>query len=154
MANGNMASLAFGLLFGNEDTKNWRRCWNFVMRDHPSIYSNLITILTDQDKGSIAAVANKVPNTAQFHCSFHRPQNIMKTLGGGKGSTPMIGLWLYNLFCRCHSISQLKANKAKYYPEMSPTALNYLTSWTTCISILQVTIYACTANLHLWGWNG
>ena len=29
-ANGNMSPLAFGLLFGNEDTNNWSKFWSFV----------------------------------------------------------------------------------------------------------------------------
>jgi hypothetical protein len=125
-ANGNMAPLAFGLLFGNEDTNNWSKFWSFVMKVHPSINSKSVTILTDQDKGSIAAVASEVPDAAQFHCSFHRRQNIVKTLGGGKGYAPLTGLWLYNLLAGCHSMAQLERTKAKYYPDMSPTALHYL----------------------------
>ena len=125
-ANGNMSPLAFGLLFGNEDTKNWATIWNFVLRVHPSLNSPEITIMTDQDKGSIAGVAQEIPSAAQFHCSFHRRQNIMKTLGGGKGLTPNTPLWLYNLFCGCHSVAQLEAAKAKHYPNMHPTSLRYL----------------------------
>ena len=47
-ANGNMSPLAFGLIFGNEDTNNWSKLWSIV-----------------------------------------KNQNIIKTLGGGKGSTPL-----------------------------------------------------------------
>ena len=125
-ANGNMSPLAFGLLFGNEDTKNWAIFWNFVLRVHPSLNSPEITILTDQDKGSIAAVAQEIPSAAQFHCSFHRRQNIIKNLGGGKGVTPNTPLWVYNLLCGCHSVAQLEAAKAKHYPNMHPTSLRYL----------------------------
>jgi hypothetical protein len=125
-ANGNMSSLAFGLLFGNEDTKNWAIFWNFVLRVHPCLNSPEITILTDQDKGSIAAVEQEIPSAAQFHCSFHRRQNIIKNLGGGKGVTPNTPLWLYNLLCGCHSVAQLEAAKAKHYPNMHPTSLRYL----------------------------
>ena len=126
-ANGNMSPLAFGILFGNEDTKNWAAFWNFVLSVHPSIDSPKITILTDQDKGGIAAVAQELPSAAQFHCSFHRRQNILKTLGGGKGATPGSALWLYNILSGCHSVAQLEAAKAKYYPDMHPTSLKYLT---------------------------
>ena len=122
-----MSPLAFGLLFGNEDTNNWSKFWSFVKKVHPCIDSPAVTILTDQDKGSIAAVGKEVKQAAQFHCSFHRRQNIIKTLGGGKGSTPLTALWLYNLLCGCHSVAQLETNKAKYYPQMHPTALHYLT---------------------------
>ena len=55
-ANSNMAPLAFGILFGNEETKNWMMFWRFVMKVHPLIISKLVTILTDQDKSSIVAV--------------------------------------------------------------------------------------------------
>ena len=126
-ANGNMSPLAFGLLFGNEDVKNWGTFWNFVLRVHPSLNLPEITILTDQDKGSIAAVAQEIPSAVQFHCSFHRRQNIIKTLGGGKGITPNTPLWLYNLLCGCHSVAQLESAKTKHYPNMHPTSLRYLT---------------------------
>ena len=70
-ANGNMSPLAFGLLFGNEDTKNWSKFWRFVKKVHPYIDSPEVTILMDQDKGSIAAISKEVIQAAQFHCSFH-----------------------------------------------------------------------------------
>ena len=63
-ANGNMSPLAFGLLFGNEDYKNWSKFWNFVKKVHPCIDSPEVTILTDQDKGSIAAVASTLKHAA------------------------------------------------------------------------------------------
>jgi hypothetical protein len=44
-ANGNMSSLAFGLLFGNADTKNWSKFC--VKKVHPCIDSPEVTILTD-----------------------------------------------------------------------------------------------------------
>jgi hypothetical protein len=50
-ANGNMSPLVFGLLFGNEDTKNWSKFWSYVKKIHPCINSPEVTILTDQDKG-------------------------------------------------------------------------------------------------------
>jgi len=48
-------------------------------------------------------------------------------LGGGKGVTPNMPLWLYNLLCGCHSVAQLEAAKAKHYPNIHPTSLRYLT---------------------------
>ena len=126
-ANGNMSPLVFGLLFGNEDTKNWSMFWSYVKKIYPCIDSPEVTILTDQDKGSIAAVEKEVKQAAQFFCSFHRRQNIIKTLGGGKGSTPLTALWMYNLLCGCDSVAQLERNKEKYYLQMLPSALNYIT---------------------------
>jgi hypothetical protein len=58
--------LAFGLLFGNEDTKNWSKFWSFVKKVHPCIDSPGVTILKDQDKRSIAAVEKEVKQAAQF----------------------------------------------------------------------------------------
>ena len=55
-ANGNMINLAYGILFGNEDLRNWNHFWEFVVNVHPSINRPQATILTDQDKGSINAV--------------------------------------------------------------------------------------------------
>jgi hypothetical protein len=59
-ANGNMSPLAFGLLFENEDTKNWSKFWSSVKKIHPCIDSPEVTILTDQHKGSIAAAEKEV----------------------------------------------------------------------------------------------
>ncbi len=36
-AKGNMSLLAFGLLFGNENTENWSKFWMFVKKVHPCI---------------------------------------------------------------------------------------------------------------------
>ncbi len=81
IANGNMSPLAFGLLFGNEDSKNWSKFWSYVKKIHPCIDSPEVTILTDHDKGSIAVVEKEVKQAAQFFCSFHHRQNIIKSLG-------------------------------------------------------------------------
>ena len=81
-ANGNMSPLAFGLLVSNEDTNNWSKFWRFVKRIHPSVNGLAKTIWTNQDKGSIAATAAILKEAAQFHCSFHRCQNIIQKCGG------------------------------------------------------------------------
>ena len=71
-ANANMSPLAYGIFFGNEDKANWSRFWAFVKRAHPIINMEGKTIITDQDKGSIAAVKEIIPLAAQFMCSYHR----------------------------------------------------------------------------------
>jgi hypothetical protein len=96
-ANGNMSPLAFGLLFGNKNTENWSKFWMFVKKFHPCIDGPTKTIVADQDKGSIAAIQDQVPQAAQFHCLFHCCQNIIKKCGGGKVCTPLMALWMYNL---------------------------------------------------------
>ncbi len=94
---------------------------------HPCDDVSTKTIVTDQDKGSIAAIEEQVPQAAQFHGAFHCRQNIIKKCGGGKGSTPLMALWMYNLLASCNSVKQLKNIKAKYYDKMHPTNLHYLT---------------------------
>ena len=97
-ANGNMAPLAFVIVFGNEDTGNWTKFWEFVKEIHPSVNAPTIAILTDQDKGSIAAISKTLPEAHQFHCSYHRHQNIIKACRG-HGKTALTALWMYNLLC-------------------------------------------------------
>ena len=82
MANGNMANIAFRILFGIEDTKNWMLFWNFVKEVHPTINRPQVTMMTDQDKGSIASINSCIPNAFNFHCSYHRRENINKYCGG------------------------------------------------------------------------
>ncbi len=125
-ANGHMSALAFGLLFGNEDKANWSSFWAFVKRAHPSIDALPKTILTDQDKGSIAAVKD-FELAAQFMCAFHRRQNILSTCGGGKGNVPNTALWMFNLLGSCNSMAQLQQQKDKHYAKLHPTDYHYLT---------------------------
>ena len=87
-ANGHMSSVAFGLIFGNEDTANWSTFWNFVKEIHPSLDKPRKTFLTNQDKGCLASLQDAFEHAAQFMCSFHRCQNIVKHCGGGKGKIP------------------------------------------------------------------
>ena len=95
-ANGHMSALALGLMFGNEDKANWSKFWTFVKRNHPSVDAAHKTILTDQDKGSIAAVKDVFTLAAQFMCAFHCRQNILTTCGVGKGN--MCIFYLFSLF--------------------------------------------------------
>ncbi len=77
-ANSNASPVAFAILFGNEDTSNWVKFWTFAKSLHPHLDDGEITIITDQDKGSDAAVACVLPNAVNFHCSWHRRGNIIK----------------------------------------------------------------------------
>jgi hypothetical protein len=121
-----MAPVAFGIVFGNKDKANWTKFWEFVKEIHPSVNALTITILTDQDKGSIAAISKAVPEAHQFHCSYHRRQNIIKACGG-HAQTALSALWMYNLLCGSNSLSQLRATQEKYYHQMHPTDHHYLT---------------------------
>jgi hypothetical protein len=50
-ANLNMSPLGFAIIFGNENTSNWTKFWEYVLKLHPSMNSGYITIITNQDKG-------------------------------------------------------------------------------------------------------
>ena len=86
-ANANMSSIAIGILYGNEDIKNWTLFWKFVARIHPTINRSDVMLLTNQDKGSITFVMTLIPLAHNFHCSCHRRQNILSKCGGGKSGT-------------------------------------------------------------------
>jgi hypothetical protein len=76
-ANGAMAPLEFGMLFGNKDKENWKKFWCFVKSVHPIVNQPSKTVITDQDKGLLGSLWEIFPEAGLFHCSFHRRQNIM-----------------------------------------------------------------------------
>ena len=124
-ANGNMVLVAGAILFGNEDKANWFTFWTFLKKNHPSLSCRKKTILTDQDKGSIAAVSS-IMNAWQFHCVFHRRQNIVKERGGGKGTTPLSALWVFNLIFAADTVEAIAALKARYFDSMDRGDVAYL----------------------------
>ena len=126
-ANGNMANVAYAILFGNEDTKNWMLFCSFMAREHPTINRPQVTILTDQDKGSINAIQNCIPQAHNFHCAFHRRQNIITKCGGGSGKKPGTALWLYNKLSSCPNMTILRAESNRFLDELHPTDRHYLT---------------------------
>jgi len=125
-ANANMSPLAYAILFGNEDKANWSRFWAFLKNNHPTINQVTKTILTDQDKGSIEAVKEIIPDAKQFICSYHRRCNIIKTCGGGNGKKPFTALWMYNLLGSCGTVEHIAILKDKYLDSMYPTDRHYL----------------------------
>jgi len=124
-ANANMSPLAYGIFFGNED---WSRFRAFVKRAHPIINMEGKTIITDQDKGSIAAVKEIIPLAAQFMCSYHRRANIIKKCGGGSGKKPLTCLWMFNLLSSCSTVQNIEMLKLKYLDDMYPSDRHYLLS--------------------------
>jgi hypothetical protein len=59
-ANSNMSPVGFAIIFGNENTINWTKFWEYVLMLHPSMNSGYITIITDQDKGQKNAIARQL----------------------------------------------------------------------------------------------
>ena len=84
-SNATMVCLGIAFLYGNEDKANWKKFWTFIKEIHPSVNMSNKTIITDQDKGSLASIIEILPLAQPFLCAFHRRQNITKKFGGGKG---------------------------------------------------------------------
>ena len=127
-ANGTMASLGFAILFGNEDTTNWIKFWTFIKSVHPIVNQPTKTVITDQDKGSLASIRQILPDAGLFHCAFHRRQNIKKKFGGGEGNTALTCLWMYNLLVKCSSVAAIRFLKQKYEDKMKPAHVAYLSA--------------------------
>jgi hypothetical protein len=102
--------------------------WNFVNKVHPTINRPQVTLMTDQDKGSIASVKLCIPRAFNFHCSYHRRENINKYCGNGtKGMKPFTAIWLFGHLSGCSNMQQLKSEEAKYIDQLHPTDRHYLT---------------------------
>jgi hypothetical protein len=125
-ANMTMASLGFAILFGNKDKHNWTTFWKFIKNTHPIVNLNNKTIITNQDKGSIATINEFIPEATHFHCSFHRRQNIIKKFGGGKGHVPLTCLWMYNILVKCNSPRSIQFLRLKYEHQMTQAHIKYL----------------------------
>ena len=121
-----MSSVAFGLIFGNENIKNWLLFWEFVYQVHPMINRPQVTIMTDHDKGSIKAVAQCIHLAYNFHCSYHRRENIIKACGGGQGKKPLTALWLYNRLSSCSNMQQINAEINKHLDMLHERDRHYL----------------------------
>jgi hypothetical protein len=127
-ANGTMSALGFALLFGNEDKESWMHFWNFIKKTHPIVNHSNFTIVTNQDKGTLAAIEDSVslPLVGRFLCSFNCKQNIVKKCDGQKGHKALSALWVNNLLIGCKSVASLSATRKKYEGKMFPTDHHYL----------------------------
>jgi hypothetical protein len=83
--NGTTWALGFAMLFGNEDKQTWTHFWKFIKKTHPIVGQSNFTTITDQDKGSLAAMEDIIPLAGRFLCSFHHQQTLVKKYSGGKG---------------------------------------------------------------------
>ncbi len=69
-ANGNSFPIALAIIFGNEDKEGWTRFWKFVQGIHPMNQDPKNIIITDQQKGSISALADVLPAVVNFFVPF------------------------------------------------------------------------------------
>ena len=126
-ANANMFPVGFAIIFGNENLLGWQSFLKFIVDIHPCLNMTDVTIVSDQDKGLFSAIAEIVPEVVNFHCSYHRSQNIIKMCGGGKsGNKVYSALWVFNRLLQCRTVQQIANVKEKYWPMMHNKDLQYL----------------------------
>ena len=123
-ANCNAFPVAFGIVFGNEDKEGWQRFWSFVKQHHPCLNDPKVTIITDQQKGSIEAMQEVLPHAVNFFCSYHRTKNIREQVKGGVGEYSCH--WYYNLLLKCGRIETINKHKYDLATQMENKALSYI----------------------------
>ncbi len=123
-ANCDTYPVSFGILFGNEDKEGWMDFWDFAKSVHPSIDDTRVTIITDPAKGLTQLIAEVLPLTGHFHCSYHRCQNILKFVRGGTQKYSC--LWLYNKLMKANTQCEIGQIKHKHDPFVNDKALKYL----------------------------
>jgi hypothetical protein len=85
--------------FGNETNAGWAKFFRFAVQVHPHLNNAKVTIITDQCKGSTAAIRDILPNAFHFYCSYHRLQNIALKCHGGRGRHSPHGVFRQMLAC-------------------------------------------------------
>ena len=123
-ANCSMFPIAMGIIFGNENKKGWGMFWKFAVKLHPCLNNPDITIITDQDKGSISAIQEFVPNAHHFHCSWHRKGNVLKNCKGGKKIHG--GWWYFNQLIKCNTIHEIEQCCDDYLDKIPNHAITHI----------------------------
>lgn len=124
MANGKMSPVVLAVVFGNENNASWSKFWKFAIDVHPSINSTEVTIITNQCKGSVSAICEFAPNAFNFHCSYHRLQNIALRCKGGRGKhSPQ---YVFKELLGCNNVWDLAGVRYKYNLSLSNTAKEYM----------------------------
>ncbi len=98
--------------------------WDFAKSVHPSIDDTRVTIITDQAKGLTQSIAEVLPLMGNFHCSYHRCQNILKFVRGGTQKYSC--LWLHNKLMKENTQCEIEQIKHKHAPFVNDKALKYL----------------------------
>jgi len=125
-ANANMFPVAFGIVFENENGDSWGEFWEFVKNLHPSMDIGDVTIITDQDKGQMNAIADWIHEAGHFHYSHHRRGNIIQNCGGGGEKIKYLALWMYNKLMGCRTVEQIQDAKDTCFPQMERKDIVYL----------------------------
>jgi hypothetical protein len=125
-ANANMSPVGFAIIFGNENGESWKQFWEFIHKTHPTMNRPNVTIVTDQDKGSLGAISAVMKDCGHFFCAWHRRQNIIKQCGGSSGRVPYSALWVFNRLIECRSVDHFDKLCERYFPRMNSRDLQYL----------------------------
>ena len=91
---------------------------------HPFLGECTNTIITDQDKGSKGAIQAVLPGSFNFHCSFHRRQNIMKNCKGGVQEFK--AAWLFNKLVNAKTPEAIERLKKEYSGKVVQRDMAYL----------------------------
>jgi len=118
--------VGFALIFGNENGASWKEFWRFIARMHPSKNRGDVTLITDQDKGSMGAIKEVMPSVGHFFCSWHRCKNTIKHHGGASGRVPFSPLWVYNKLVECRLVEHFNKVHDQYFTLMESRDLQYL----------------------------
>jgi hypothetical protein len=124
-ANCNASPFAFGIVFGNEDKSGWVDFWTFAKEIHPCLNNPEIIIITNQEKGSIEAIAEVLPLAVIAFCSFHQKKNIETFMKGGKGKYSCH--WFYQQLLNC----SLQETLTKLHFDHSATLMTKLCGTST-----------------------
>jgi len=126
-ANANMLPVGFAIIFGNENGTSWKKFWEFIHKTHPTMNRLDVTIVTDQNKGSImGAISAVMKDCGHFFYAWHCRQNIIKQCGSSSGRVPYSALWVYNGLTECRSIDHFDKLCERYFPHMNSKDLQYL----------------------------
>ncbi len=121
-----MSQVGFAIIFGNENGANWKEFWCFIVQTHPLINMANVTIVTDQDKGSMGAIEELLPAVGHFFCAWHHRKNIIKQCGGSSGRVLYSALWVYNKLMECRSVDHFDKLCDRYFPVMDSRDIQYL----------------------------
>lgn len=77
-SNGNVVTLGYVLICGNESEETWTRAWEFFKNQNPTL-GKMTTVISDGDKGIVMGLQNSFPENDrpyEMRCSKHRAENI------------------------------------------------------------------------------
>jgi hypothetical protein len=98
--------------------------WDFAKSVHPSIDDTRVMIIIDPAKGLTQSIAEVLPSTGHFHCSYRRHQNILKFVRGG--TQKYTCLWLYKKLMKANTQCEIEQIKHTHAPFVNDKTLKYL----------------------------